>query len=183
MLIEQTPAEALTEFVTHLRKIAELRGANHSEDRLRVWSSPEDLLLTMAGEPRTVETLTLPVGVASGELRACYRNAFNASARHPRFRYTEGYAFSGFFPVHHAWVTDIETGEIVDPTWVNLEYDGPFIYLGLIFSRGFVARVVDETGDPSLFESDWTRKGRTAKRGLILDEHGHVADWGSPPPF
>lgn len=187
MLTEQTTAEALTEFVAHLRKIAELRAENRDQRPLHVWSSTEDLLLSMAGDPAgqptVVSSLTLPEGVEAGPLRACYNNAFSTAARHPNLRYTEGYAFSGFFPTFHAWTTDVETGQIVDPTWVNLDYDGPFLYLGLVFSRTFVGRVVEETGSPSLFEDDWRRKGRTVKRGLVYDEHGHVADWGNPPPF
>lgn len=182
-MIDQTHSEAVTDFVTHLRKIAELRGSAQTTDPLRVWNSPEELLLSMAGEPRVEPSLTLPPGMVPGELRACYLNAFNTSARYPNLRYTEGYAMAGFFPVFHAYCVDVDTDQIVDPTWVNLDYEGPFIYLGLTFSREFVARVVEETGAPSLFEDDWRRKGRTVKRGLVYDQDGHVADWGSPPPF
>lgn len=180
---ENAEAESVAEFTAHLRKIADLRAENKARNPLHVWPSVEELLLTMVGEPVRVSSLALPERVAAGPLKACFNNAFSASAQHPHLRYAEGYAFSGFFPVSHAWCVDVETGAIVDPTWVSLDYEGPFLYLGLTFSREFMARLVDETHDPSVFESDWTRRGRTTKRGLVLDPAGHVADWGDPPPF
>lgn len=169
-------------FLTHLRTIVDIKAQSRPKDDLHVWSSTEELLLTMVGEPVMVPSLSLPDGMRRGELKACFRNALMASVLGTNLRYTEGFAMSGFFPVAHAWVTDVETGAIYDPTWINLEYEGPFLYLGLPFSRSFMADLIDETGDPSVFESDYRRRHRTAKKGLLLDD-GVVVAWGDPPPF
>lgn len=175
--------DAVETFLTHLRTIADIKAESRTPNDGRVWGSAEELLLSMVGTPVAVASLTLPDGMRAGQLRACYRNALMASIGNENYRYTEGYACSGFFPVAHAWVTDITTGAIYDPTWINLEYEGPFLYMGLSFSRRFMARMVDETGDPSVFESDYRRRGRTVKNGLVLGADGTVAEWGDPPPF
>lgn len=178
------PESDVEVFLTHLRTIADIKAQSRPKDDMHVWSSIEELVLSMAGEPVVVKSLSLPDGMRRGELKACFRNALMASAMHPNLRYTEGWSMSGFFPVAHAWVTDIETGAIYDPTWINLEYEGPFLYLGMRFSKPFMAALVDETGDPSVFDSDWRRKHRTAKKGLLLDQQtGEVVGWGDPPPF
>lgn len=182
-MTEQTTLSAVQGFVAHLRTIADIKAQSRPKDGLHVWSSIEALLLSMSGQPVVVASLGLPDGMRRGELKACYRNALMSSMVGENLRYTEGYAWSGWFPVAHAWVTDIETGAIYDPTWINLDYDGPFLYLGLPFARSFMAALVDETGDPSVFESDYRRRHRTAKRGLLLNNRGEVVSWGDPPPF
>lgn len=180
---EESHQAAREAFKAHLRTIADIKAQSRPKDEHHIWNSTEELVLSMAGEPVVVESLTLPDGMRKGELRACFINALMASSLSPNLRYTEGYAYAGFFPVSHAFVTDIETGAIYDPTWINLDYEGPFLYLGMPFSRQFMAQLIDETGDPSVFESDWRRKNRTAKKGLLLDDTGDVVAWGDPPPF
>lgn len=184
MLTEQTTEAAVESFVAHLRTIADIKAQSRPKGQFHIWNSTEELLLSMAGSPVVVPTLTLPDGMRRGRLKECFTNALMASTIHPNLRYTEGFAYSGFFPVAHAWLTDIETGAIYDPTWINLDYTGPFLYLGMVFSKPFMAALVDETGDPSVFESDWRRKNRTAKKGLRLDQQtGEVISWGDPPQF
>lgn len=182
--VEPVPKTSLRdEFVAHLNQIIAIRGENTRIDDKSIWTGPEELLLSMVGEPIEVATLTLPPEVEAGETRACYRNAFNISVSHPTLVYTEGLAYAGFFPMWHAFLTDTETGAIVDPTWVNLDYEGPFFYMGLKFSRQFMARLIAMDQDPSVFEADWRRKRKTTRCGLILDKDGLVTDWGDPPPF
>lgn len=184
-----TPSEGSAEgavevFLTHLRTIADIKAQSRPKREFHIWNSTEELLLSMAGQPVVVPSLTLADGMRRGRLKECFANALMASTVHPNLRYSEGFAMSGFFPVAHAWLTDAETGAIYDPTWINLDYEGPFLYLGMTFSKPFMAALVDETGDPSVFESDWRRKNRTAKKGLLLDqETGEVISWGAPHPF
>lgn len=184
-VVKDSEQDARSKFVAHLSEIARIRNGSRQPDPLRVWSGPEELLLSMVGEPVEVPALSLPDGVAPGKIKACYANAFTASALHPNLLYTEGFAMAGtgFFPVNHAWVVDQSTGAIVDPTWVNLDCTGPFFYMGLTFSHAFIGNIVDTTGDPSIFEADWKRKRRGIRNGLILNADGHVVDFGDAPPF
>lgn len=56
--------------------------------------------------------------VLRGEIRQCFYNSLMAASAWPdRLVYCEGIAFSGFLPVNHAWVLDLETGLAWDPTW------------------------------------------------------------------
>lgn len=180
---DETDPEALVQsFTDYLSVIARAR-SNGNRDPHWVWGSPEELLMSMA-HPQVVRTLTLPEGIAKGEVKECFYNAFMLTLSHPHLVYTEGYAMAGFFPVNHAWCTDPETGRIIDPTWVNLDHSGPFVYWGLPFSRAFMQKALDTGEDyPSVFESDWRRRGKTTRCGLIYDKDGLIGDWGDPPPF
>ena len=52
-----------------------------------------------------------------GPMGLCFMNAMKMALAHPdKYRYAEGYAHSGFFPVHHAWVVD-KDDRALDPTW------------------------------------------------------------------
>lgn len=171
------------QFVAHLQMVAQSRGSLHRRDGLgRVWDSCEALLLDMAGPPTLVPELTLPEGMKAGRAKECFYNAFIATLDHPYLTFVEGYAMTeGMFPVNHAWCLDRTTDRIVDPTWAGLSTQRPVMYLGLPFSRQFLSEVMDADGlAPSVFESDWKHRGRTARRGLVLDTDGLVIGWGEP---
>lgn len=180
------PDEITEQFLNFLRMTAGMREGSVRKDPRWVWQSCEALILGMVGTPTIVDDISLPDGVTPGTIKECFHNAFLLSARSSNLLYTEGFAQqgNGLFPMNHAWCTDVETGRIVDPTWVNLPTKGPTVYMGLRFSKGFMDEAIRVSkGIPSIFESDWARKGRTIRKGLTLDADGVVVAWGDPPPF
>lgn len=182
VVVQATTTDAVrTVMVEHMTLMATMRSQNAREGW--VWSSHEGLLLSMAGDPVAVGSLSIPDGVKVGAVKECFYNAFMLSTTNPNFLYTEGFAYSGFFPVAHAWVTDTSTGAIIDPTWVNLKHRGPFGYLGLRFSHDFMRTLLETADVPTVFESDYARRMRTLRCGLILNRDRVVVDWGDPPPF
>ena len=169
---------------TRLQVMADLRASSRRD--LWVWASHEELLLGMAGDPVVVEDLTLPAGIKPRAVKECFYNAFVTTLDHPHLAYAEGFAMSAPIPlpVNHAWCMDTNTGQVVDPTWVNFTKAGPTAYLGLTFSRAFMSQVLETGNDvPAVFESDWRRRGRTTRCGLVYGPDGLINGWGSPPPF
>jgi hypothetical protein len=78
--------------------------------------------------------------------KACFDNSYKAAlASRGNLSYVEGYAFSKFMPVHHAWNIDRD-GKIVDTTWCGNDEDlGAFTrpspgvaYLGVVFDLAYV---------------------------------------------
>lgn len=67
----------------------------------------------------------------------CFRNAGRLAQRHPaRFAYCEGFALSAssvalgvHLLVHHAWVRDLRSGDVIETTWP----DGGHSYYGFQF--------------------------------------------------
>lgn len=69
------------------------------------------------------------------EPRQCYLNAWRI-ATSGRLLYTEGFAATTVpLAIAHAWLTDPETGQVYDPTWVT---GGPGVYFGIPFSYHYV---------------------------------------------
>jgi hypothetical protein len=50
-----------------------------------------------------------------------------------RYAYVEGFALK-HIPIHHAWVVDLETGLILDPTWPEPGDE----YVGIPFSFEYI---------------------------------------------
>lgn len=70
---------------------------------------------------------------ARGEPNLCFKNAFNLLSVRPHLLYVEGYAIRpnlGLL-IHHAWLADPKTQEVIDPTW---EYPQVCDYFGVPFS-------------------------------------------------
>lgn len=142
------------------------------------WTSHEQLIQKMTSGPVVVPTLRLPRGVQRGQVRECYYNAYVTAIVHRHLTYTEGYAQAGFFPVQHAWCTDTRTGNIVDPTWINLDYQGPFVYQGLKVDLDFLNTLqARDTEVPTLLVSDYQRRFRALRDGLAVDETGTVTGY------
>lgn len=80
-----------------------------------------------------------------GVSRQCYYNSLMAASAQPdRLVYCEGVAYPGLIPVDHAWVFDLDTGAIWDPTWSvavqgerlkNAQYVGIPIKLNIVADR------------------------------------------------
>lgn len=96
--------------------------------------------------------------------RHCFNNSYLAAvASRGNLRYVEGYAYSRFLPVHHAWNIDGE-GRVVDTTWCAKEEDDlierPKVgtaYYGVIFPTEYVrsTRTKDNTSVIDQWEKRW----------------------------
>lgn len=78
--------------------------------------------------------------------RECYSNATKMMLKNPsRYEYVEGlYASSHLpFPIEHAWLSDKETGKVVDPT---LGWQPKSRYFGVAYTKKFVIRKMVDNG-------------------------------------
>lgn len=99
-----------------------------------------DFYLLLGREWKTPAERFLKYGM--GEKRACYQNAFNLAQDHPELIYCEGFAKpANLFPIHHAWCVTAD-GEVVDPTWPELDTN----YFGIPLQSQFVTDYVLESG-------------------------------------
>lgn len=73
--------------------------------------------------------------IIQGEMKMCFRNAYNLAAANSSYVYVEGYAVS-MIPTLHAWCID-ENKNVIDPTWT----DGT-AYFGVPFSLKYVNSVI-----------------------------------------
>jgi hypothetical protein len=121
--------------------------------------SPEGFVLKF-GYAQEVD-LVLPDDVEVGVLKQCYQNAWGQAMLHAgRYAYTEGFASSGILVCQHAWLTDLETGRAVDPTWrmkshieaaERAQADGHRIYIGVPFAKQwYTERVAAQKNYPSV---------------------------------
>lgn len=139
--------------------------------RLYKYETYQDLMLEL-GTPKRA-ALELPPWCEPGEIKQCYRNAYERVIGDDNLTYVEGYALHSFFPVSHAWVEDAD-GRIIDPTWTNLnEKQTHAFYLGVKFDTDFLLRRSAETGWISFFAGDWTRRSEILQLGFVMD--GDVA--------
>lgn len=80
-------------------------------------------------------------GYRLGQVKECFRNAFALSTRHKELTYAEGLAYSGYFPVHHAWCVT-QDGRVVDPTWSEDRFEKAenevWEYAGIPFTEEFL---------------------------------------------
>jgi len=101
----------------------------------------EDFLLDRA---QLWTPAALPRPVRMGPIKACFFNAHKLAKRHPRtYRYVEGLAYCGFFPMHHAWVVDAQ-GRVIDNTWRERGTE----YFGCVFDLSVALPALD----------DWTHR-------------------------
>lgn len=88
--------------------------------------SPMDKTLLEHGEGFKVPTE--PPQIPLGKMKQCFQNATHMVWDSSDYDYAEGYIFpSGLIPIHHAWVVNKKTNEVVDPTlgWLpSAEYFG-----------------------------------------------------------
>lgn len=177
---EQTRAMDPTGLRDYVVRLAEMAG-RHIRDHGWVYPSIPAAIAALADEP-VVAPLSLPDMVEPGLVKACFDNAFNLAVTHPDYLYVEGYAQCTVVPVAHAWCVHAETGQVVDPTWVNLSHATEANYYGIRFSRRFILAQAAETGDPSVLEDDWRHDHQVLKRGFVVED-GVAVGWNDPPPF
>ena len=98
-----------------------------------------------------IRTRPLPKGFPRGGIKECYKNAFLLMKDNPALTYVEGYACfqKSLLLMHgHAWCVD-ETGEVIDPTWMN-----GLNYFGVPFARAFVLATYDAIGRAGVIENE-----------------------------
>jgi len=115
------------------------------------------------GAPKSFEMLLLANGIACGKRIAtdlpdlapkeCFKNTFLALTDHPGFVYCEGFALDGDLPipVHHAWLVNPETLEVIDrtPSWSS---KADPLYFGIPVQTNYVfASAAESNGWPSPF--------------------------------
>ena len=100
------------------------------------------------------------------ELKQCFYNAqmLVLNDDSGELQYAEGWAHSGFIPVHHGWV--LLNGKVIDLTWKDRKGEsrvgrtlGDFAYLGVRFDRELIRSRIQKTGWASTviddYENDW----------------------------
>lgn len=115
--------------------------------------SPDDILERLGGRfegVRGAEWWEL------GEVKQCYQNAWAwAEYEGEEWRYVEGMAY-GIIPMHHAWVANQETGEVIDLTWCqgnNLSLGTD--YLGIEIPLDIVRWLMEEHDAFGVLECWW----------------------------
>lgn len=85
-----------------------------------------------------------PEGVTEGELKMCFKNAYEIALEHG-YDYYEGYGMGerthGFL-VHHAWCMD-DDGKVIDTTWPHFRTAQ---YIGVFISIEELLEQTDKTG-------------------------------------
>ena len=119
--------------VEYLERIKELKAG---KTKINGYTSVEDFLLKN-GTLFKPDNGELPPRMKFRRLHNCYKNSYEI-ARKYGYRYFVGYAYSGLFPVEHAWNVD-KNGKVVDTTWKpsvvsdeNREYFGVEASLPLV---------------------------------------------------
>lgn len=127
------------------------------------------------GTPRIHNPHVLPDAFPVMEPRQCYRNAHELVLDDPdRLYYVEGWAYGHVLPVQHAWVEDKLTGDIIDPTWADLDFDDPCFYLGIRFDANTHAGLVAAGGFHSAFFNDEKLNYPMLRFGVATDANGVV---------
>jgi hypothetical protein len=94
---------------------------------------------------KAMDVPTRAPNIKLGAPKECFMNATKLMMDDPsKYEYTEGYMVSARvpFPVHHAWVVDKATGEVVDPTLGWVPGAG---YFGIRISTKDVYKSMSET--------------------------------------
>lgn len=120
-----------------------------------------DTMSKSAGHKASMEGWVLQHGFAmspaprnetfNGRIRQCFRNAatFTLSERQPgNFVYCEGFALH-IIPTLHAWLLDLRTGLIHDPTWRD---QSKCSYYGVPFRRDYLMRSLSKAKVYSLID-------------------------------
>lgn len=112
---------------------------------------------------------TLPARFTRGIPKHCYHNAWERVRRSTTLAYCEGYAMSSRLPlpVEHAWIVDLKTGLVIEPTWDTKKTDETFYYKGLIIPHDIVREARRRSGKHTIavLEGEWARKGWFGQHG------------------
>lgn len=135
----------------YLDQVAELMKTSPTKGR--AYSGPDEVVRSLGKQWRNISP-TLPRNVKRGPLGNCYGNALNAAMADRSLIYVEGYAYSKFFPMKHAWVVD-GNGTVYDPTWPEPGTD----YFGIPFETTWVARYTSNSGYTSVLGTDFIHDG------------------------
>lgn len=111
----------------------------------------EGFVLEAANVERSGATRGSCLGDSYRKAKMCFSNAGKAVTHStnlpgsPLIDYCEGFAWrdSLRFPVHHAWLWDRDSDELIDTTWTDPEECS---YLGIAFSRSDLAHEVIAAG-------------------------------------
>lgn len=131
-----------------------------NRDDLR-YKSPHSLVLKL-GRPFT-KRIKPPF---EGQIKACYKNCFNALSQYLNLEYCEGFAIDNQLPiaVYHAWLVN-EAGEVIDPTWVD-EKSKTSVYYGIIFNRDYVIEMYEKNKTYSILENYYKNGGQLLIEGF-----------------
>ncbi len=123
---------------------------------------------------------------ARGVPKECFKNACDLHEARPNLVYVEGYALrhSLCIPMHHAWLADPKTHEVVDPTWNNPEACD---YFGVPFTREETITEVLRNGVYGLLNlddmlNDKLMFARDPGLGAIFEERVSCPKKTSKPP-
>lgn len=141
---------AITDFLkAELKMMRKARCAN----RLNGWYSTSHFVLKNG---RAWKPAPLPSTVDKGEPGLCFMNAAKLAMDSSGLIYCEGYGLS-LIPVPHAWCVDLE-GNVVDPTWANLDFDQGREYFGIAINHKYlIAALLDNKryGLIDAWQSHW----------------------------
>jgi hypothetical protein len=101
-------------------------------------------------EGKEMKGIPLPEKYKRGEMKMCFKNAFDLSINNQDLIYCEGYALTpGLFPILHAWCQD-QDGNVIDNTWDNPE---EVEYYGVQFCTLYVIDAISDRGCYGVIDS------------------------------
>jgi hypothetical protein len=129
------------------------------------------------GKYKSDEALLLDYGIVfdksvkpspiKGEPKLCYKNCADAILSRSDLYYCEGYGIDEDLPipVYHAWLVN-DDGEVIDPTWLT---KNKAIYLGVVFNKKYVLKMLTEIREYSIIENDYKVKFRLKNNGFTSE--------------
>lgn len=148
-MIVDIPRENSQYIRDHLQMVTQLRNQLVSEREGWTYRCIEEFVNVRGTDFKKRE-----MNVREMTKKACFDNSFSIAMSNPDLFYCEGWAM-GIIPIHHAWLCDIN-GIVHDYTWWG-ERIGTDNYIGVPFTREFIADQYDIHDRPSLFFPDGIR--------------------------
>ncbi len=144
-------------------RVQECRSALGGREPSNPYLCIEDFVLQHGQE---FQWAPCPEEFRGGEMKECFKNAYQTCLLDEKLRYVEGYARRTGVPVVvlHGWCVD-ENGKVLDPTWENGTW-----YFGVIFGRNYVSDVFKARKEYGVLEA-WQLGSP-----LISGKHRYLGD-------
>jgi len=144
----------MSETKKYLKQVSEMRKRMMNRPKEFVYSGAEEFVLK-EGRPFKADLKKLN-RFGTGQMKQCYKNAFDLTMENSDLIYVEGFATT-VIPVMHAWVVD-QDGVIADPTWKveeRLKDYEPSGYYGVMFSHQQCIDIMFKSGQYGMLDA-WT---------------------------
>jgi len=142
----------MSETKEYLKQMSQMRRTMMKRPGDFVYNGMEDFVLK-EGKPFRVNLKKLN-RFGTGQMKMCFRNAFELTMKNPDLIYVEGFA-TCVIPTLHAWVVD-QDGVIADPTWdadEGVKQYRPSGYYGVMFSHKQCLEMMVKTGHYGMLDA------------------------------